>query len=62
MNRSVWIILISLFLVTVGGCQSNLNEGVASESLTDLTSIEDLKKVFEDDSGEIRLLLILSPT
>jgi hypothetical protein len=49
------LVLLSVVLAACGG-------GGRDEGLSDLASVDELRTQFNEDRGEPRLLLILSPT
>ncbi len=56
----VGLLLLILFAYTTGLGQPRADEAAAT--LTDLQDIEELRVLFNEDKGEPRLILLLSPT
>ncbi len=72
MRRTIARILLTATVCTVGCADTKTPEGTvetgkgsrptASDRLTDLTNLNQLREKFDKDSGEIRIILIVSPT
>ena len=61
------LLIISLFIVVgaaacSGGFGVPADSEVVSTSLQDIDDIQTLKQVFNEDTGSIRIILLLSPT
>ena len=54
------IALVTSLLVL--GCSASLPTDIPSTSLKDLQDIDELRELFNQDDGAIRLVLLLSPT
>lgn len=59
MRYASLLVLLSVALVACGGGSGDNGE---NGGLTDLTSVEELSARFNEDRGEPRLVLLLSPT
>jgi hypothetical protein len=53
------LVVLSMVLAACGG---GSDDKAAQSRLSDLTSVDELKTRFNDDRGEARLVLLLSPT
>ena len=53
-----WFLLVVLLLVAPSAC------GIAADEpkLTDISSVEPVKTIFNAGAGKVRLILLLSPT
>lgn len=54
--------LLVLLSVALAACGGGSGDNGASGRLSDLTSVEELSARFNEDRGEPRLVLLLSPT
>ena len=54
--------LLVLLSITLAACGGGARDDGASARLSDLTSVDQLQKEFNEGRGEPRLLLLLSPT
>jgi ABC-type glycerol-3-phosphate transport system substrate-binding protein len=54
--------LLVLLTVALAACGGDSGDGSAGGGLSDLTSVEELSARFNEDRGEPRLVLLLSPT
>jgi hypothetical protein len=64
LNANVYVLLILSLLA--GGCEISSIENVVAVApaaeLKDLQNLEELQKLFNQDKGAPRLILLLSPT
>lgn len=52
----------NLFLMTAFLWICVLSTSAADSTITDLGSLEELQKVFQNDAGKVRIIALLSPT
>jgi hypothetical protein len=53
------LVLLALFATPGGTWRARVN---AAPSLSDLRGVEELKTLFAEDAGKVRLVLLVSPT
>jgi hypothetical protein len=54
--------LLLVLAVLLAACGGGSDDEAAQSGLSDLTGVDELKTRFNDDRGEARLVLLLSPT
>ena len=62
-----WLIVILSLIILLTACTSGTliftsGEATDATSLADIADIEELKSVFNQEAGAVRILLLLSPT
>ena len=61
--RKVSVVAAALLsMLLLANCGTSVTEEPVHGSLSDLQDVEQLKTLFGQDDGEIRLVLLLSPT
>ncbi|MDE2889654.1 MAG: hypothetical protein OXR72_15720 [Gemmatimonadota bacterium] len=58
----LWPLILLLAAGLSAACGNDTVSDESSEGLRDLTKIEELRRIFNRDTGAARLILLLSPT
>ncbi|HWN09062.1 MAG TPA: hypothetical protein VNO50_07290 [Pyrinomonadaceae bacterium] len=61
-SRWRWLIVVAVFAVAIIAAVLSSFRPDANVALTDLNNIEELRVRFNQDMGNVRILLLLSPT